>query len=377
MNKRKKPFLISLWVEIITAIFLWWSDGLWLDTEVIFSKHIIERIFIFLFPPIIWLLRENNENNAKYLKYILIIIEIYLLLVVFVQEWSNFSKWEFLILYLSIIWLTREMLIKRYKRWQTIFLTTIYWSISIIIILIWCLMWYRTPIDYDEIYSHNNYFLYTSFENNIKKTYSTITLKYLNKQENISLNEWFYNYPLNKNTEYTISFVSQTKDKNNLIIIQDPKWNILVIPPQTEVNFWTTETNIKYTDYTNNSSYYWINEEFPEELKFIKTNYNNSIKSIVLNNLPSILQNNIKYQKLSIIFTKALSSIFPFRYRENEIILNEYIKYFSNDEIVWALPTISNPYESIKDNTSIGVEKLNNRSNYKKYINNYYNKNID
>ena len=77
-----------------------------------------------------------------------------------------------------------------------------------------------------------------------------------------------------------------------------------------------------------------------------------------------MLRNNSKLQKISVSYTKILWSIFPFRYKNNVEILDEYIPYFSLEkkESYWSIKNINS---LIKENESIWIEKINWRSKYR------------
>jgi hypothetical protein len=363
MKSQYKPFLITILIECLIALIF--RQFRWFEYDnTFFLNHIIEWILIAIILPVIWLIWNNKEKNTKYLKIWLIIIEIYLFLLIFVQDWSNLNIREFSILYITLLLIIKESIYKREKKWQTNFFLSIYTIISVIIICTWLLMRYRNPIDMNNIINSKNYHLITNLDENISKNYSTITLKNNYYSNNISILSWKNNYSLIKNIDYTLNFSSKTDDKNNYILIQDQLWNILKIPPQTLINFSTKNQQIQFIDNNRNTEYYSINSNFPEELKEYKTNYNNEIKNDILKTLPSMLRNNSKLQKISVSYTKILWTIFPFRYKDNIEILNEYIPYFSltEKESYWSIKNINS---LIKENQSIWINKINWWSKYR------------
>ena len=363
MRSKYKPFLISLLIECIIALIF--RQFRWLEYDNnFFWNHIIEWILIALILPIIWLIWNNKEKNTKYLKIWLIIIEIFLFLLIFVQDWSNLNIREFTVLYITLLLIIKETIYKREKKRQTNFFISIYTIISVIIISTWLLMRYRNPIDMNNIINSKNYYLITIFDENIPKYYTTITLKNDYYTNNISILSWKNTYSLIKNMDYNINFSSKTDNKNNYILIQDQLWNILKIPPQTLINFSTKNQQIKFIDNSRNTEYYSINSNFPEDLEEFKSNYNNEIKNDILKSLPSMLRNNPKLQKISVSYTKTLWKVFPFRYKNNVKILDEYIPYFSlkEKESYWSLNNINS---LLKENESIWINKINWWSKYK------------
>ncbi len=363
MNLQSKPFIISLLIEGLIALVFWQSWWLWFNNDTIFWNHIIERILISIIRPIIWLTRNSKEKNTKLLKKWLIILEIYLFLLIFIQDWSNLNKREFSILFITILLILKETIYKRHKKRQTIFLISIYTIISCIIICTWMLMWYRNPININSIIDTKNYYLITNFSGEISNT-NNITLKNDFFNQNINTTEWKTNYNLIKNMDYTIEFSSNVNDENNYIIIQDQLWNILKIPPQTSISFSTKNKQIRYIDNNRRCSYYSISEKFPTELEEYKTTYNDTLKNDILGTLPSMLRDNSKLQKISTNYTRLLWTIFPFRYHKNVNILNEYIPYFNLD---WKkeYESVNNWYSILRENEKIWLKNINWWDKYK------------
>ena len=141
MKSQYKPFFITIICELLLALFFYSTNGLGYETDVLFWNHIYERVFIAIIWPFIALIRNTKEKNTKYLKIALIIIEIYLFLLIFVQDWSNLNKREFFVLYLCILWLIKETIYKRYKKRQKNFFISIYWIVAIFIVyILFCLV---------------------------------------------------------------------------------------------------------------------------------------------------------------------------------------------------------------------------------------------
>ena len=366
MKSQYKPFFICLLSELFIALIFRQSQWLGFNNE-LFLNHIIERIIIAIIFPIIWLVWNNKEKNTKYLKIWLIIIEIYLFLVIFVQDWSNFNKREFFILYITILLIIKESLYKRPKKRQKNFLLTIYFIIASIIISIWTLMRYREPINMKNIIEWMNYKLTTNLDERIKDYYTSITLKNDYYSKKISILSWKNNYDIIKNIDYTLTFSSKTSDKNDYIIIQDQLWNIIKIPPQSLINFSTKNQQIQFIDNNRNTEYYSINSNFPEELEEYKEEYNTILKNEILKFLPNMLRNNPKLQRISVNYTRFLWKIFPFRYKDNVKIVEEYIPYFSleeyKEEYKWE--SLKKKYSLIKDYESIWIKNTNWRSKYR------------
>ena len=372
MKSQYKPFLISILCEIIFALFFYSTNGLWYNFETIFFNHIFEWVFIAIIRPFIWLIRNTKEKNTKYLKITLIIIEIYLFLLIFVQDWSNLSKREFFILYLSILWLIKESIYKRFKKRQTIFFTSFYSIVVSIIICIWCLMRYREDFDIQDIINQQEYLFITHFDWTLNKKYSSITLSNEKYTENIDPTISNKRISIKKNKDYILTFSTQNVKESNYIIIQDQLGNLLQVLPQTSINFSTNKTQIQFRDNERKTKYYAINTEFPENLNYYKTNYEESIKKIILLKLPPMLRNNSKFQKITYKFTKYLSNLLPFWYKNNWIIADKYYSYLTIQEeknYNW----ISNKYKLLKENENIWIENINGLSKYKEYIKNFFN----
>lgn len=367
MKSQYKPFFITIICELLLALFFYSTNGLGYETDVLFWNHIYERVFIAIIWPFIALIRNTKEKNTKYLKIALIIIEIYLFLLIFVQDWSNLNKREFFVLYLCILWLIKETIYKRYKKRQKNFFISIYWIVAIFIVSIGCLMRYRQPLDIQKIIDNKDYIFITHFNWSINKDYTNITLTDWNITEYINPDNWSTSYPIRKNKEYNFSFSTQSKDKNNYIIIQDPLGNILQIFPQTLIDFSTYENQIQFKDFGKETKYYSSISTFPDELIIYKTNYENIIKNNVLSNLPPMLRSNQKLQKLSYKFTKFLSKLLPFWYNENWKIADNYLPYFSFPEekgYKW----VFNKYELIKSNWNIWINNTNWWNKYSEYL---------
>ena len=363
MKSQYKPFLISLLIELFFALLFRKTEWLGYNNEILFWDHIIEWILIFIIWPIIGLIWNTKEKNTKYLKFGLIFLEIYLFLLIFIQDWSNLNKREFFVLYAAILLIIKETIYKRPKRRQSISYLTIYYTISLIIISIWIFMQYREPLDINKILNNQEYIFVTNFYD-INNNYNSITLKNNFFIDNINIFSWKNNYKILKNMDYSLDFLSEKYTDKNYIIIQDQLWNIVKIYPQTSINFSTYNKNIQYIDKKKNTEYYWINENFPKELEEYKTIYKETIKNEVLKTLPVILRTNWKFQKISVNYTKFLWTIFPFWYGENKKIVNDYIPYFDIQEYK-EYESLKDKFSILKNNESIWIKNINWWSKYK------------
>ena len=105
-----KTFLISILSEGIIALLFRKTQWFGYGSEILLENHIIEWVLIAIIRPVIGLIRNSKEKNTKYLKIWLIIVEIFLFLLIFIQDWSNLNKREFLILYITILLIIKEYL---------------------------------------------------------------------------------------------------------------------------------------------------------------------------------------------------------------------------------------------------------------------------
>lgn len=363
----KKPFFINLFSWILIAFILYFSNWLWFDIKTTYTDNTIIWIIISIIWILLWLIWNNKNQNTKYLKNILIYIEVYLFLIIYFKPWLNFSNREFLILYLCFIWLLYETTHKRLKQRQTKFFSIFYWLLWIFIISIWCFMWYRVPIDENYINEQFNYDLITKFNWNLNQTYTNIYLNEWKNTTKINLNTWFNYSKLEDNKNYTLSFSTQEYDNENKIYIRDKKWNILIIYPQTAVNFSTKDSTLSYIVDQWYYSYYLISEKYPDEEEYLKDEFINKKKNIIFKDLPSFLKDNENFQKFTLIYTKRIWKILPF-YKENYNISKQYEKYFDIKENIKINWKIENKKNLIEQNWKIWINNTNWTSKYKEYL---------
>lgn len=103
---------------------------------------------------IFWLLGgalwETTDQNTKFFKKLLIIAEVYLFLLIFVQPGINLSWLEFLVLYGAGYGIVHEVMTFRAQKWQTVFFSSCYAVIVALMVSIAALMWWRQPFDEEQ-----------------------------------------------------------------------------------------------------------------------------------------------------------------------------------------------------------------------------------
>lgn len=369
MNYNLTPFLISIWSGIWFFFLFFLTDGLWLGRETTLSEHTILWIIIWILWILIWITRNAKDKNTQFLTKITICIEVYLFLLIFLQPTINLSQTEFLVLYLASIGLVHEFLTVRYKKRQKYLFTTCYGLIFLFMISIAIFMQWRVPFDEQNFIDHQNYILTTHFNEKLSPRYTKILLINNNKKQNIPIQPVFQMYSLDKNTEYQLIFSTQDYEKENFITIQDPEWNLLKIPSQSQLNFSTSEQKIKiHHQIWKIKKISYQDTNFPELLP-LQTTYKWLKKSFALKTIPSRLAHNPKFLKRSIKYTSFLSKFFPFWYQEYTNNIKTYLPYLEikHKEIMsWSIKF------DLQDNISLWTKKTEWTEKYLQYTKDFF-----
>lgn len=372
MNITNKPFLISIGIEIGVIILLRITKGLWQESEIIFSNHLIKWILIAIIRPLIGLLRNTKEKNSQFLKKVVIALEIYLFLLIFLQPWTNFSQGEFLIFYLCLVGITNETLSPNIKKRKSKSLIIFYTIVSVFMISIALFMRYREPINKNEIINQKEYQLIIKISPDLNTYYTKIYLTEKWKARLISIPIGIQKILLEKNTEYQIEFFSQDQNKNSRILIQDPEGNLIQIFSQTAIQFSTNKNKITFIDSQNKALFYEKETtQNPEEITSFQKNYQEDIKWEILKKIPSRGRKNEKFQKRSLQYTNFLAKFLPFQYKKNAEYAKEYSTYYQLSQKN-EYEKVENQIDLIKNNTKIWSEKINSRNKYKEYFKNLF-----
>lgn len=367
MHYFKNSFFISLGSAIWIAFVLWITQGFWLDNELIFAEHSLKWILISVFWLFLWAIWSTKETNTQWLKKILIVIEIYLFLLIFIQSGSNFSQGEFLLLYLSGVGICYEALYPRWEKWKKWVLVTIYSLVIFFIISIATLVHWRNPLDEQEFTKQQNYYLYLLVEDIPPHRSYSISLDENSSIKHFQLNTWIQKHLLDKDSTFSLLFSSYLSTWNQRLLIQDPSWNLLALFPQSKLTFSTFGNHLTYTTQWGKTERYDKDEVFSGSFSSFQKNYQELKEHFVHSKFPSWFISNPKLQVLSWHFTQGLWKVFPFRYGNEAKNSITFLPYLHFSELIKNYPRSSQGILDVTRN-EVWQEKISWRSSYYKFL---------
>lgn len=326
MLKEQRSFLLGLVSYIVIFSFLLITHFYYQDL----SGRLSQFWFVFLCFSLCWILLAflREKNDSYYIKNSILIMEIYLILLMLIKPGLNFTHWEFIIRYLSAVWIFLSIF--DYDQTARIVKIIISSIVFIFMSSLQFLMIYRLAPNEEEFVKQQSpivYFLTTNSNNNeyfeIKLT-SKYDKKLWNTKENFST-------ILRLNEESIISYYQSNDSWNkledqNLLIIQDQKGNFYRIFPQSQIAIYPHWNNITLTNQIWKYSTMNINTN-ETSLLSLSTDYIKKKNDFFIKKLPYLFQSNKKLQKLSYHYTKLIAKILPF-YQENSKIADSYYSLF-------------------------------------------------
>lgn len=343
MLKEQRSFLLGLVSYIVIFSFLLITHFYYQDL----SGRLSQFWFVFLCFSLCWILLAflREKNDSYYIKNSILIMEIYLILLMLIKPGLNFTHWEFIIRYLSAVWIFLSIF--DYDQTARIVKIIISWIVFIFMSSLQFLMIYRVAPNEEEFVKQQSpivYFLTTNSNNNeyfeIKLT-SKYDKKLWNTKENFST-------ILRLNEESIISYYQSNDswkklEDQNLLIIQDQKGNFYRIFPQSQIAIYPHWNNITLTNQIWKYSTMNINTN-ESSLLSLSTDYIKKKNDFFIKKLPYLFQSNKKLQKLSYHYTKLIAKILPF-YQENSKIADSYYSLFfvNNSWNIWQTIKQKNP----------------------------------
>lgn len=326
MLKEQRSFLLGLVSYIVIFSFLLITHFYYQDL----SGRLSQFWFVFLCFSLCWILLAflREKNDSYYIKNSILIIEIYLILLMLIKPGLNFTHWEFIIRYLSAVWIFLSIF--DYDQTARIVKIIISSIVFIFMSSLQFLMIYSVAPNEEEFVKQQSpivYFLTTNSNNNeyfeIKLT-SKYDKKLWNTKENFST-------ILRLNEESIISYYQSNDswkklEDQNLLIIQDQKGNFYRIFPQSQIAIYPHWNNITLTNQIWKYSTMNINTN-ESSLLSLSTDYIKKKNDFFIKKLPYLFQSNKKLQKLSYHYTKLIAKILPF-YQENSKIADSYYSLF-------------------------------------------------
>lgn len=326
MLKEQRSFLLGLVSYIVIFSFLLITHFYYQDL----SGRLSQFWFVFLCFSLCWILLAflREKNDSYYIKNSILIMEIYLILLMLIKPGLNFTHWEFIIRYLSAVWIFLSIF--DYDQTARIVKIIISSIVFIFMSSLQFLMIYSVAPNEEEFVKQQSpivYFLTTNSNNNeyfeIKLT-SKYDKKLWNTKENFST-------ILRLNEESIISYYQSNDswkklEDQNLLIIQDQKGNFYRIFPQSQIAIYPHWNNITLTNQIWKYSTMNINTN-ETSLLSLSTDYIKKKNDFFIKKLPYLFQSNKKLQKLSYHYTKLIAKILPF-YQENSKIADSYYSLF-------------------------------------------------
>ena len=338
-------FLSYIWIITIMMIIHFCYENLQIRFE---NSRIIFSLFSlgWFLLSLLWS-REDPRN--KIIKNILLTWEIYLILLMIIKPILNFSHWEFLLFYLSGVWIYTSRFdyipISKYLK-LGISLSILIFMLSIEIFMI-----YRTPLDLNSFYQSRTYRLYYFSEKPDQNSYLLINRSSENQEKKRTKNQTFsfvLPYTANQKISYSLFKSSKNTTEKSILVIQDPSWDIFRLLPQSEIRFSTLNNNLDYLIIKGNLQKIWLNTTtIYQNIFHLQNNYKEQLWYEIKKNIPLLILSNQNLQNISLKYTKWLASWNPF-YAHNEKIANEYQNFF-NMKNLWK--TNKSKYrETLNDN---------------------------
>lgn len=356
-------FFISLWGLVAFFLLLemyFWNEG---GIQTFFSEQLLLGSFIVLswiFLTFIW---NNKDIRTQGLKKFLLIIEIYLFLLIFLQPTLPLSAVEFLVAYLTTVGLVYEMLFPRYERWKKITLTSFYVFLLLFLISICLFVPYRQGFDENTFYNQEEYTLFSFFSS--PSYYDTVQFSV--GIPPVSLPLWEAKTTLEREKKYHLLFSSQKLSPDRFFVLESPQGEYLLILPQSQVSFATEKNHISLLKQEGNVHYFGFEASIPEDILELKTSYWERKKKYALSLLPLRIQSNPKFQKLSFTYTQFLWRIFPFWYEENAEIAQTFLPYFHFSSIKNTKKFVSDEVH-LKNWLQVGTKKTAGIKKYWEYL---------
>ena len=361
-----KPFLISIASLCGIFLFLVVSNGLGFGMEALFGEHLVVWILFGIFWLLGGALWETTDQNTKFFKKLLIIAEVYLFLLIFVQPGINLSWLEFLVLYGAGYGIVYEVMTFRAQKWQTVFFSSCYGVIVALMVSIAALMWWRQPFDEEQFITQQWSFLFTVFDGTLVPSYTTILLKSPMSEKVISASTKSQTFLLDKNTDYLLQFASQQEEEHNFIVLQDQEGNLIKVGPQSQLRFSTHASNFSLQEQKGRVAFFGTGELLPPELMEFRDRYQAREKAAALALLPAGLKSNPTFQRWSIRFTSSLAKVFPFWYGENAKYIESYLPYLGLSATQKQHGKVD--YSILKSTWKLWTEKANHKEKYREYF---------
>lgn len=318
-------FLSYIWIITIMMITHFCYENL----QIRFENSRIIFVFFSLGWFLLSLLWTREDSKNKMIKNLLLTWEIYLILLMIIKPLLNFTHLEFLLFYLSGVWIYTSRFdyipISKYLK------IGISLSILIFMISIEIFMIYRTPLDLNSFYQSHTYHLYYFSEKPDQNSYLLINRSLDNQGKKRTKNQTFsfvLPYAAHQKISYSLFKSSKNNNEKSTLVIQDPSWDIFRLHPQSEITFSTLNNNLDYMIIKGNLQKIWLNNHtIYQNISHLQNNYKEQLWYEIKKNIPLLISSNQKLQNISLKYTKWLASWNPF-YTYNGKIADEYQNFF-------------------------------------------------
>lgn len=365
MNKNLLTLLIFIGILWWGVIFLFFSISQY-SNIITFNQWIILFIFslLWILLGIIW---NSKDHNTKYLKKIIIILEIYLLGLVLIQPYINFSQGEFATLILSGVALFQ---LSNKKNTKNRILSFLVFLIILQLLATSFLMIYRSSLSRDSInlLDFPSIKIITKESLNTDKWYFEIIDQDLTSKKRYYFStQWEQTIHLSKDGNYHFIFALQYYSDLFQVFLLHPQGEILQFFPQSEIKITTTPSSFISQDQKGRVDHYQLfNTSNNPTIKQLQESFEYDNTKNLLWDLPNYLFNNPKIAKMSKYFTKYLAQIYPFFYQKNWKYFLEYEEYLTIEESN-TKNKISPTSEGIKNHFNLGKSFINLKK-FKEYF---------
>lgn len=365
MREKLQTLLIFTGILCWGMIFLFFSIYQYPNT-ISQYQWIIISIFSLLWI-LLWIVWNNKNQNIKYFKNILIIIEIYLLGLLFIQNHFNLSYGEFTVL----VWSGGVLFQLSKKRNIKYRILSFFISLIIIQLLITnFLMVYRDPLPKESIKPIEVPSIKILSQDILdpEKWYFEIINQNLNtKKKFYFLNKGEQTIDLLKEGNYHFIFALQHYSDLFQIFLLHPQGEIIQFFPQSNAEIFISKSDL------NIIQQIWKIEKY----QFFQENDNLIIQNIqksflyhqqkqLLSSIPNYIQYNPKIAYMSKYFTKYLAQIYPFFYKKNWNYFLEYENYLNINKKI-SKKSVYPAIQEIKSHFDF-KENFINISKFKKYL---------
>lgn len=362
-------FFIRLWslagFLLVLQMYFWKEGGI----QTFFSEHFLLGSFILLLWIFLNFIRNHKDIYLQKLKTILLVLEIYLLLLVFLETSLPFSQREFLVFYLVSVGLVYEIFHPRYEKWKKISVPLFYSIILCFLGSVALFIPYRQAFDKTTFKAQEPYLLYRFFSKDFSPYHHILLYQW---DSSLPLSLWKDTTLLEKGYDYRLLFSAQERNEESFLLLESPLGEYLQIFPQSQVNFSTKTSSLFLEQKQGKVSYFSPKDSLPESLLQLRKNAIKKEKEAALGLLPVWIKSNPKFQERSFSYTQFVAKIFPFWYQKNAEIAQSFSPYFDFISFSSKKPPFSSTEDTLTNSLNFWRKKSLGIQKYWEYLKDFF-----